>query len=418
MGKKILMIAFFFPPVGGGGVQRTVKFVKYLCQKGWDVSILSAETNDTFDRDPELMQDIPDSSVITRSQFISFTPFIDFFHRMKLGQIGNCLGSWILPDLQVGWFFPARFKAIEIINDFQPDIIYTTSSPVTAHLIGLSIKRKFPNIKWVADFRDPWSLNAIMYNFLGESRRKIDSKIEKKILTKCDHIIVTTESNRIDLLRKFSLPTQKVSTITNGYDEDDFTDVSVVNEKESKPFVVTYIGEAYSTYNPGVFIEAMYTLIGEHNFSIQFQFVGNSSKWVRGFLQNGSYSTDFDKYFSLIDYVPHQQIPEYLLGSNLLFLQLPSNAKAILPGKIFEYIRSGVPILAEVPKEGETAKLVKTSCTGKVVQTGDVAGIINVLHRFYDDWSKDRNNFSPNKIEIKKYRRDVLTDKLIDILEQ
>jgi len=414
--SRVLFIAYFYPPLGGGGVQRTVKFIKYLCKNNWDVIVLSTLSKDAFvEEDKFLSSEIPENVFVKRVNSIPITKILNFLIKMKFGIISTYLSKLIFPDLHAGWYIKGHKAAERLFQEYKPDVIYSTSSPITSHYIAMSVKKKYSKVRWVADFRDPWSQNAIAYNFLGEKRRKIDKFFENKLLEICDHVIVSTESNRDKLINGFNLPFAKVSTITNGYDEDDFMDTTKPEKKRDDPFCITYIGASYSTYNPGNFIDAMWGLLKREQYKIRFRFIGNSSIWVKDYIKKKKYPIKFETHFEFIKYVPHNQISYYLRSSNLLFLQLPDNAIGILPGKIFEYCRSGVPIFAEVPKNGEVDCLIQKTRTGMTVNPSNYRGIVEGVLYYYYNWKEKTNIYNPDMFEVKKFRRDVLTKKLISV---
>ena len=414
--NRVLFIAYFYPPLGGGGVQRTVKFVKYLCKNSWDVIVLSTLSEDAFvEEDKFLLNEIPENVFVKRVNSIPITKILNWLIKIRFGFLSIYLSKLIFPDLHAGWYIEGHKAAERLLLEFKPDVIYSTSSPITSHYIAMSVKKKYPKVRWVADFRDPWSQNAIAYNFLGEKRRKIDKFFENKLLDICDHVIVSTESNRKKLISTFKLPLRKVTTITNGYDENDFENIIEPKIMKNDLFFITYIGASYSTYNPGNFVDAMWNLIKQEQYEIKFQFIGNSSTWVKDYINKKKYPSGFESYFELINYVPHYKIANYLTNSNLLFLQLPDNAVGILPGKIFEYLRSGVPILAEVPNNGEVHRLIQKTSTGMSVNSGDIKGIVKGVLHYYENWKIKRDIYFPDIYEIENYRRDVLTKKLISI---
>jgi len=413
--KKVLIVAFFFPPLGSVGTQRSLKFVKYLSKKGWKVFVVSAKPARQFDHDEELFKDVPCSVRIHRAYQLSINSFLDMLRRYKMGTISTLLSKLILPDLQVGWFFPAYLMAKKIIEEENIKIIYTTSSPVTAHFIGLLLKKRNPSLKWVADFRDPWSLNAIMYGFLGTARKRIDRILERRVLNAADEVIITTESNRIDLLKSFNIPEHKVTTITNGYDEDDF---QVSHRKPCNGFFkITYAGSAYGNYNPKKFIQAVIPLL-KSNPRIKLYFIGECSLWVHDYLVRNSLFDKFIRFFNLIAYVPYSKALQFLINSDLLLLFLPNEAAAVLPGKIFELIRCEVPILAIVPPEGEAAKIIRDTHSGVVINPDDINEISKTLMEYYKKWKKGKLEHIQKQGESEKYRRDILTDKLIRILNR
>jgi len=416
--KKVLLIAYYFPPLGGDGVQRSVKFVKYLIQKGWSVSVLTVKEDKTFFSDDQFFKEVPPEVTIYRSKCVSPEPLFKMFAKIKLGFLKFYMSRFFIPDLQIGWLFPSFRLAKKVIEKEQIDIVYTTSSPYTAHFIGFLLKTQLKDkMQWVTDFRDPWSQNVIIYkNFLGNTRKKIDAIFERWVLDKSDHIIMVTKSCRTNLIKKFNLEPAKVSVITNGYDEDDFSTDFVRTKRERLRIV--YSGSAYGDYTPENFLRAATTHVLPSNPEINVIFVGGSSAWVKDYLIRNNLYDRFSGFFSFMGYVPHEEAVRLVLDADLLVLPIPNSIPYNMTGKIFEYMRSGVPILAVVPVQGDAAEVIRSTGTGFVVDPDDLAEIGKAINNLYVRWKEKSLKIEPDVDEIKKYRRSVLTDQLIEVFNK
>lgn len=413
--KSVLFIAYIFPPLGGGGVLRSVKFVKYLRRKGWKVHVLTVRVDDGFVHDERLIEDIPDGVMIHRSSMVPLEKVLSWCEKVRLGFVSSLLSRVVFPDLQVGWLPSAFLRAGNIIEDEKIDVVYTTSSPFTSHFVGMFLKRRYPAVRWVSDYRDPWSQNAIMYRFLGPSRKRIDAVFEKVLLDRSDEIIVSTESNRKNLIERFRLPEGKVSTVTNGYDEDDFS--AIPPHTQGDEFTITYIGSAYSTYNPANFIQAALPLL-KSKLRIKLRFVGECAGWVHDYLRDKSLHGPYFRFFELVDHVHYRDALSAMIRSDLLLLVLPSDAASIIPGKIFEYIRSGVPVFAAIPAGGDAAEIITKTRTGMVVDPDEIDEMTSALRDCYTRWKEGTLDIVPDHARIRRYDRDLLTDRLTGIFNR
>lgn len=413
--KKVLFITYFFPPVGAGGVQRTAKFVKYLNLKGWDINVItnSSVTEPTID--PSLMSEISHEVKILRTKSQSLFNVINKLQDLGLEKISFFVNQMAIPDHYVLWLKPAYYLAKKIIMKQGIPIIYTTSGPVTSHLIGLLLKNKLRHsISWVADFRDPWSQNKLMNRHLSSIKKRIDFLLEKRVLGKCDHVIHSTEENRLTTINIFKLPPYKVTAIYNGYDEHDFEiDLSHLRET-SKNFNVIYTGNFYLDYNPGLFINSIKDFLGERD-NIKITFVGEGSKWVAEFLKKNNLTEKFGESIKTKDHVEHKKGIKMLYEADLLLLFLPKFMDYCVPGKLYEYLRTGKPILALINKVGETAKIINKTNTGYIVDPEDEKEILSTFKNIYNLWQNKELKTNVNFNEIKRFDRNLLTDQLIDI---
>lgn len=414
--KGVLMIAYYFPPMGGAGVQRTAYFTHYLPEFGWCPHIVTIRNKKNYVQDQSLLRLLPEGLEIRRTSFWDADRITDAFWKIKLGDVARWIRNNFPIDMQVGWIYFALKECKKAIRE-NPGInmIYTTSAPFSSHIVGLFLHRK-TGLPWVADFRDPWTLNMLMYSGAGFLKKKIDSHYEKMILETASHVIVSTERNRRLLLRQFHIPENKISTVTNGYDEKQFQDLEVQNNfgKRENIFSVVYIGNIYGEYNPKPILQAFIRMakIMAPIPNLKFQYVGQSGHWF------DNYRDDLARAgIELVvhEYMEHSKlISQYLLSTVLIF-GLPRNLDYCLPGKIFEYIRSGRPIVATGNVDSQASELLDETGTGWVFDPDDIDGIAKKLLEIFEKWSCGETIVSPRWNLISKYERKKLTGKLADI---
>jgi len=411
------MIAYFFPPIRGGGVQRTVKFAKYLPQFGWQPAVLTVgqnryKTARQVDLDWELLDDLPNEVQIYR------TSSVDFLFRGKIGRLIHYLMQTLfVPDDQMlSWLPFALKKAINIMHEDNIQAIYSTSTPYANHFIGCFL-RKVTGVPWVADFRDPWTTNP-NYRSLSPIHTKAKRFFESRIYRDCDVIISSTEGYKQDLLNNFPfVRPAKVKVITNGYDPEDFLGSPINCNGEL--FSMTYLaGSSYGDYFLGCFLKGLRTLLEqEPNLSskIRVNLVGEDPKGVRMVRRLG-FPNDMVHF---VQYVPQKHIGRLLSSSDLLLLLLPPQArwKNCIPQKTFQYLRAGKPILAVVP-EGSTAELIRATKTGMVITLGDCNKIAETIYELFKRKETGELKYTPDFAMIRKFARERLTEQLSDILNR
>jgi len=422
--KKVLIITYYWPPSGGAGVQRWLKFAKYLPEFGWQPVILTVDPEYASypQRDESLQSEVdPNCLVYTTKSFELYTiyklisgkkevPYGGFANESKEGLLQKASkfirGNFLLPDPRKGWNKYALKKAIELIKEFNIDTVVTTSPPHSTQLIGLKLKQQF-NIRWIADLRDPWT-DIYYYNQFKHTAlaRKTDKTYERKVVENADLLITVSEDVKRIFAEKSSLPVAaKTVVIPNGFDEDDFRLIQIPTETKK---IITYSGTISEAYDVDCLLEALSRLDEGLKSQILIRFVGKVlSSIVQQFRSTGLE-------IELVGYVDHPKSIEYLFRSDLLLLVLPKvkNNRGILTGKFFEYLASQKPILAIGPIDGDLAKIIQETECGKLFDYEDSEG----MHQFIQETLANPVKVS-NTERMKSYSRKQLTGKIAQILE-
>lgn len=406
--KKVLMVAHQFPPVGGSGVQRTVKFVKYLRNFEWEPVVFTRATGRMSLKDETLFKDIPKGIKIIRSAAFDFSEFPGI-----LGIPGKILNRKILiPDGEFLWQFFGRHKAYSEVRDSHTDLIYTTSYPYSDHLLGLYLKRKFPGIPWVADFRDEWTKNPNIIDYkYGKFRTDVEKKLESEVLYNADRVIANTPFMMENFLIDRNELRDKFDVIPNGYDEEDFRNLSFKPPK-NKRFTITYAGLLYGRRKPDRFFEAAGKLLSQKGIPknrFRIRLIGN---FKMQHLFNLLSKNGLEDVAEVLPYMKHHESIRQLLKSDALLLVAGEGEEAFYLGKIFEYMYTGRPILAVVPERGAAADLIRNSGTGLVAETTDTNAIAENLLRLYNSWNADEPVINPVADEITRYERKKITEQL------
>jgi glycosyltransferase involved in cell wall biosynthesis len=429
MNKKVLIITYYWPPSGGSGVQRWLKFVKYLPQFGFEPYVFTPENPSFAIRDESLLKDVPPEAEVIR--FPIWEPYEYFFKvssvvNQKAGGAPDLVatknkslfqkistyirGNFFIPDPRVFWVNPS----VKFLNDFLREneirTIITTGPPHSLHLIGLKLKKRNPSLKWLADFRDPWSEWGLLDSLnISPIARGIHKRLEKKVLKTADKIITITPF----YVRRFeALSRKKVVLLTNGYDDDDFTSLSI--ERTDK-FIIRHVGIVNEKCNPRPFMMAIRELlrsVSTFKTKILIDFVGEVHFQFKDFVLA---DPDLAAVTSFTPSVPHKKLISMYGRSSLLLLILTGykDAEGYMPGKLFEYMATGIPVLGTGPVNGDASKLLATSGAGEMIDGDDQQKIIQKVIEHYTAWS---NGTTIVKIgNGKSYSRKVITKELTEL---
>lgn len=408
--RRALLIAFYFPPIGGAGVQRPLKFAKYLPEFGWDVSVLTVDADKSSVRDESFARDIDERLTIDRAPMVGASFPYSLFVKAGLKTLPSLIDQWLfVPDNKIGWLIFALERAATIVESRKIDIIWTTSPPFSSHLIGWMVK-KMTGVKWVADFRTEWSTGPYRH-FPTPLHRLLHRSMERMVVNSAD-AVVTLSPPHTDIYREADRHCRsKYHTIENGYDEEDMS--GPVAEKPPK-FRIMYTGATYQYQNPWTFLDAVgeivrRRLIPDDRWEIVF--VGNLWEARERILAAAPN-------IRIEPYLPHKDICRYQRQSHLLFFELGAPLTRHLPGKIYEYMRSGTPVLAIAPVESIAAERIKRSQTGSVVPPGDVAAVRDAIVDYYKAWEMGESPHSPEMSEIAQFERRHLTGMLARIFDK
>jgi len=417
--KKVLVVAYQFPPAGGSGVQRTAKFAKYLPAYGWEPVILTRETNRLVLRDDTLLEDLPSGMEIIRTPARDLTALPGV-----LSKAGKFIAWKILvPDGEVLWMKHALEKALARLGKGDISCLYTTSYPYSDHLMGLEIRKAYPGIPWVADFRDEWTNNPYLLDKPHpEWRARRERRMERQVLEKADRLIANTpvmKRNFLALHPDLDLD-RRMHVIPNGYDDEDFRlDRKENPEGREYRFTITYTGSLYQRRTPDVFLEAAGRLVESGIIpadKLRIRFIGSMKE---GPVRRVARQSGLEGIVEVLPYMNHKDCIEHMLKSHvLLLLEGGRGSECFYTGKLFEYIRANRPILALVPLKGAAADLVRRTRTGIICDWSDTAAVERGIAELYDRWTRGSMTLNPNLGEIRKYERKALAGKLAGILDE
>lgn len=423
--KKVLILTYYWPPSGGAGVQRWLKFVKYLPQFDIQPIVYTHSNGEAPSIDHSLEREIPDNvEILTtkiwepynvykqltgkknekiNSGFLTESkPTKSFIHDTSIWVRGN----FFIPDARKFWIKPSVKFLSQYIKEKDIDAIISTGPPHSMHLIAQKLKLKF-NLKWIADFRDPWT-NIDFYEELKLTSwaDKKHKRLERKVLEQADVCISVgdTLSNELEVLGA-----NKCITITNGYDESDVVTGDIkLDDKVS----IAHIGSFTKSRNPELLLKALGELKKDYpNLSskLELKLVGKVDYTITELISQYNVTDLVRK----IDYLAHDEVLLEQRKSHLLLLVVNDtpNAKGILTGKVFEYLSAKRPILALAPHDGDLAKLIRKTNSGVVVDSSNEEEIVKLLRSML---ANETTSFEFNNIE--NYSRKKLTKQLSEII--
>jgi hypothetical protein len=423
---KVLIISYYWPPAGGPGVQRWLKFVKYLPE--FDIQpVVYIPKNPKYPiTDSSLTKEIPKNVTIYKNKIFEPYLYAGFLSKIKTKQISSGVisddnpsllekillwirGNMFIPDARKYWVKPSVRVLTGIIKKEGIDTIITTGPPHSLHLIGLELKKNL-DVKWLADFRDPWT--SIGYHSklrLTKASERKHSLLEKEVVNGCDKLLVTSNTTKVEFE---SISTNPVYVITNGYD---IPESELPFSALDKKFTLSHIGSLLTGRNPENLWKVLSEIISE-NEAFRNVFQLNLIGVVGQDVLNCINDNGLKRYTRIKEYVTHEEAVNYQRSSQLLLLaEIDSpHTRGIIPGKLFEYLAAKRPILAIGPEHWEGGEIVKSTNSGVVCNYNSVADlkalILNWFHLY------QQGNLMVSSVNIKEYNRRTLTKKLAELL--
>jgi glycosyltransferase involved in cell wall biosynthesis len=426
--KRVLIITYYWPPSGGAGVQRWLKFVKYLRNFGWEPVIYTPENPEYPEADESLFKDIPiGTEVIKRPIWEPYNAYKHFIGQKKEEKIqagflsvkkknplGEKISVWIrgnlfIPDARKFWIKPSIRYLLEYLAEYPVDAMVSTGPPHSMHLIALGLKNKL-NIPWLADFRDPWT-GIDFYHKLRLTKKsdKKHHRLEKNVLARADRVTIVSWNWALDF---YKLYPRQYEVITNGFDPDDF---NLSGQKIARSFELTHIGSLNKDRNPEMLWEVLAAICSENpgfRDELQLRFIGKCDRSLFQSLEKHQLLSLTEK----IEYLPHEDVLKESAGSQVLLLLLNNtpNVMGIVPGKIFEYLATRRPVLCIGPTGGDSARIIREAKAGITCDFDDKTAIKAALLELYGRYKQ--GTLQNQEGEIDSFSRKVLTEKISSLL--
>lgn len=422
--RKVLIITYYWPPSGGAGVQRWLKFVKYLREFGYEPIVYTIDNPRYALTDEELEKEVPEgikvyrrailepnsTGLTTKKQRKVSAGFIEDKPSLMTRMMLYIRANYFIPDARMLWIKPSARYLEKVVREEGIDLIVSTGPPHSMHLIAQRLKQK-TGLPWVSDFRDPWT-KIDYFDRLPLTKRawREHAELERRVLSNSDGVVVIGKTMKED----FSAFGDKVHVISNGYDEEVATDAPA--PALSQKFTIAHIGSMNVDRNPEVLWAALSELCAndlEFSKDLCIQLIGSFASEVDQSLAKAGLDQ-----VERIAYLPHKEVIQYQQSAQLLLLSVNrvKNARAVLTGKIFEYLNSRRPILAVGPTDGDLAEILRDTHSGEIVDFEDTEGMKKQLLTFYTRFKA--GNLRVQSVNLEKYHRRELTGKMASLFDE
>lgn len=423
--KKLLIITYYWPPAGGPGVQRWLKFVKYLPDFNVQPIVYIPE-NPTYPIvDEGLMSEVSDKAIILKNKIFEPYQLAGFLSKKDTKKISSGIipaakkqsfvekmmlwvrGNLFIPDARKFWVNPSVTYLKKYIQENNIDTIVTSGPPHSLHLIGLKLKQEL-GVKWFADFRDPWTTigyhKALKLSSYADKKHKA---LEHQVLNTSDTIIVTSKTTKTEFQ---AITNKPIEVITNGYDVE-----NVPKQTLDEKFTLAHIGSFLSDRNPKILWESLQELISENElFKAHFQLklIGKVSQEILDSISEFK----LDAYLNNLGYVSHSEAVKHQKASQvLLLIEIDSEeTKSIIPGKLFEYMVSERPIVAIGPKDSDFAEIITSTNTGTFFTYNEKERLKKTILSNFELYLDKKLQVYP--VGLQQYSRKSLTEKLVQLI--
>lgn len=415
---KVLIITYYWPPAGGSGVQRWLKFVKYLQRFHIEPIVYTVGNANYPKEDDSLAAEIPEGIKILKTPILEPTDLLFWKKKQQTKGVSNVSsggilsfvrGNFFIPDPKVFWVKSSVKFLDSYLKEHSIKTIISTGPPHSMHLIAQKLHQK-NNIKWIADFRDPWS--DLYYNkdfkqlLFAKNRNK---QLEKRVLNTADCVLTVSNSLKQEFLKN----AKRVDVITNGFDDEVIHSAPISLDKK---FTISYIGLLPKQSNPKNLFLVLKELCSENKQfknDLQLNFIGDISDEVKREID----VQQLDNNTNFVGYVNHQKAIEYQKKAQILLLLLPNVAKSkgILTGKLFEYLTAKRPILAIGAKDGDLGSVLNETNSGVIFNFDDKEALKEQVLAFYHQYKKD--TLVVHSKNIQQYHRKELTKQLASVIK-
>jgi hypothetical protein len=423
--KKILIITYYWPPAGGPGVQRWLKFVKYL--PDFDIQpIVYIPENPTYPIvDVNLEKEVSEKAIILKHKIFEPYQLASFFSKNKTKKISSGIipnqkkqsfldktllwirGNLFIPDARVYWVKPSVSFLEKYIIENNIDTIITSGPPHSLHLIGLSLKQKL-KLTWFADFRDPWTTIGYHKSLkLSKRAGRKHKALEYQVLNTADTIIVTSKTTKAEFE---DITNKPIAVITNGFDTEKIDTLQLDTK-----FSLAHIGSFLSERNPTILWESLTELLDEvpeFKSHLEIKLIGAVSQEVLETISKFG----LNPYLNNLGYIPHSEAVAHQRNSQvLLLIEINSEeTKSIIPGKLFEYMVSNRPIIAIGPVESDFAEIITETNTGVFFDYTEKLKLKNLILKYYNQFLE--GNLQSYGVGLQKYSRKNLTKELAQLI--
>jgi len=431
--KSALILTYYWPPAGGPGVQRWLKFAKYLEEFGWRPVILTVEKGVYSARDEALVKEVPGQLRVIKTKSRDPFRFYNMLKGKKDNEVSVALinidkkrslvdrlsmyirSNFFIPDARKGWVPYAYRTAEKIIRQQTIDLVVTTGPPHSTHLAGLRLKKKL-GIKWLADLRDPWT--TVYYNDMlprTERTKQLDRRLEDEVLAHADAVSVVSPGMQTE----FSNRNKNVKVVMNGFDIEDMA-VTGVNRSEDARFRLTYTGNFKPNQHIPDIWDGLCELLEENEQfrnDFRLRFVGNLDASTPEYFEARSFRDNLE----IKGYVPHHKVTLEMAVSDLLLFVVPKskNNRLIITGKLFEYLASGTPVISVGPVDGDASHIIDDTGRETMMDYNNKTQFKAVIMKYYEAWLAGNKALTQLDTDmLEQFSRKSSAEKIAAIMDQ
>ena len=438
--KKVLIVTYYWPPAGGPGVQRWLKFAKYLPEFGWEPIIYTPENPSYPLVDETLTEEVPQDLKIIKTNIWEPYQIAEKFSKsnkkFKGGQfdVGKnqsfvsklsifIRGNFFIPDARKFWVKPSIKFLKDYLKENHIDTIVTTGPPHSLHLIGLGLKKELPDLKWIADFRDPWTeISYYKHLKLTSGSDRKHRQLEKSVFENADLTLATSYTDA----ENFRKNGANAFCVTNGFDKDveslnretlknDIDSLTILQTSGSAKFTLSYVGVLEQLRNPENLWKALVAICEKHQYfakDFELKFVGRVDDKILNEIENSVLKNNIRN----LGYLAHDASVKEMESSDLLLItNFPNeSSKGIIPGKLFEYLATGKKIISFGPKDADVETILDKTKAGKHFDYVENMEIQAYIFSLYEDWKSGKSIV--NSADINEFSRKELTKKLAELL--
>ena len=409
--RRVLVVAFRFPPHGGGGVQRVAYFVRHLRESGWEPVVLTGPPRDTHVvEDRDLLDLLPEGVQVVRTGYFDTRPLFRFLGKLHLARLVRALTP-SFPNLQAGWIGPGLWSGWRLIKNERIDVIFSSAYPMSSHLVACGLASR-SGIPWVADYRDEWSLRAVM-SWPTPVHRLAARWLDRRVMARADRVTTTSPAHTDRFVREL-VPDRRhrFVTITNGFDPGDFEGIRerLTDVGNRDRMLISHVGSMFEWRNADTFLDCVDDLVACRAIDperIRVRFVGHGPTRVPKALERHGI-------VSHSGYVSHRDAVRDMCSADLLLLINSESTNT--PGKTFEYVASGRPILALV-RPGPTVDVIEETRSGRVIDIEDSESIRSAVLDLYLTWQRGELRVAQNRRVLMRYSRQATAKLLGHVLD-
>jgi glycosyltransferase involved in cell wall biosynthesis len=396
-------------------VLRTLKYVRYLDDCGWRVTLIAPTTDAYSIVDPRLEKQLPSSLRVVRTRWLNTKRHFALF-----GAYPSILA---VPDVWLGWLPWGVAAGRHVVNNDRPDVIYSTSPFATAHLIAFRLAR-VSRLPWVADFRDPWFEDTPEPGApAGRLYRRIDRFLERSVVERCAHVVTSTTQLAEHLRKRYPyLPREKITTIENGYDDADFQGISTSGERRRERFAIVHAGSINAEFrDPRPLFRALGRAIDKGKVDrhrVEVRFLGSGAYGQSEAIRAELAMTGLQEQIEFTARLPYDETLRQIGRADLLLLlQASADTVALVPAKLYEYLRARKPVLALV-YPGATSEVLSATGGGWAVDPRDEAALEDTIVRAYRAWVDGSLEAHAATLDsLRRFDRAELTKRLAHLFE-